>query len=446
MARGASPPVLEQPVNLTFGELFAGVGGFSLGFEQAGWRCRWQVEWDKHCQGVLARHWPEVARYGDVQHCHGGELAPVDCITFGSPCQDLSVAGKRAGLAGERSGLFHEAIRIIKEMRDATTGTFPRYAIWENVAGALSSNKGDDFLAVIDAFAEIGAVDVAWRLVDAQFFGVPQRRRRVFVVADFGGECAGALHVEPAGVRWHPAAGRTAGPHLAASVGRSVTTALTAGLASGGPDFAHADAGWLVPITAGTLAAGAHPGSYNGQDAYNDLLVPYVKAKRASSPDDDETWRADGPAPTLNQFDNNSESRATVLAMLNFQGSKGNSVTNDGQISFSLNAMHGHDVHAVVVREDQSPDVVLAPTLTASNDPSRSPQSTEVTQQVAAVHAASTAVRRLTPVECERLMGWPDNHTAGQADSHRYKQCGNGVAAPVAQWVAQQLRRIINAD
>ena len=234
---------------LTFGELFAGVGGFSLGFEQAGWVCRWQVEWDKHCQSVLARHWPDVERFGDVRDVAGGRvrliqsdsdrinhvndgghgigdtkadrvLAAVDCITFGSPCQDLSVAGKRAGLAGERSGLFHEAIRIIKEMRDATAGTLPRFAIWENVAGALSSNKGDDFLAVLDAFAEIGAVDIAWRLVDAQYFGVPQRRRRVLVVADFGGECAGALHVEPAGMRWHPPQGGTPGEAAASLIAR----------------------------------------------------------------------------------------------------------------------------------------------------------------------------------------------------------------------------------
>jgi DNA (cytosine-5)-methyltransferase 1 len=340
-------------------------------------------------------------------------------------------------------------------MRDATAGTLPRFAIWENVAGALSSNKGDDFLAVLDAFAEIGAVDVAWRLVDAQFFGVPQRRRRVFVVADFGGECAGAVHVEPAGMRWHPASGGTAGEAVAGSFGVSI--AGTLGSSSGGFRTTDLDGiGAYVPATAGTLAAGAHPGSYNGQDAYNDLLIPYpiqdcrdmdkvqnglgvggphdpmytldrvaqhgaafVKAKRASSPDDDESWRPDGPAPTLNQFDNNSDTRATVLAMLNFQGSKGNSITNDGEVSFSLNAMHGHDVHAIAVKEDA---------------------------------VTPTAVRRLTPRECERLMGWPDDHTrwradgTEQADSQRYRQCGNGVAAPVAAWLAWNLKIALQTE
>lgn len=295
---------------LTFGELFAGVGGFSLGFEQAGWECRWQVEWDRHCQQVLARHWPEVARYGDVRDVAGGDLSfqgrdehgsdtdrqgihvdvsetarsvlqPVQCITFGSPCRDLSVAGKRAGLDGARSGLFFEAIRIIKEMRDATAGTLPRFAIWENVAGALSSNKGDDFLAVLDAFAEIGAMDIAWRLVDAQHFGVPQRRRRVFVVADFGGECAGAIHVESAGMRWHPASGGTAGENPAGSVGggvAGVVAALTGnGVGTCGADDNQAQAGHLI-VQPPTVRR----------------LTPLECERLNGFPDHHTRWRADG--------------------------------------------------------------------------------------------------------------------------------------------------------
>jgi len=171
--------------DLTFGSLFAGVGGFDLGMEAAGWECAWQVEWDDKCQQVLRYHWPTVPKYGDVSTVNGNELAPVTCITFGSPCQDLSVAGKRAGLDGNRSGLFFEAIRIIKEMRDATRSVYPRWAIWENVVGALSSNRGHDFAAVLDSLAEAGAVAIEWAVLDAQYFGVPQRRRRVFVIACF---------------------------------------------------------------------------------------------------------------------------------------------------------------------------------------------------------------------------------------------------------------------
>jgi DNA (cytosine-5)-methyltransferase 1 len=172
----------EQP---TFGSLFAGVGGFDLGMEAAGWRCGFQVEWDKNCQQTLSYHWPDVPRWGDVCEVNGADLPPVDCITFGSPCQDLSVAGKRAGLSGGRSSMFYEAMRIIREMRNATGNVYPRYIIWENVVGALSSRNGDDFEAVLREMADAGATFLEWAVLDAQFFGVPQRRRRVFVIAGF---------------------------------------------------------------------------------------------------------------------------------------------------------------------------------------------------------------------------------------------------------------------
>ncbi len=169
----------------TYGSLFTGVGGFDLGFDQAGYECRWQVEWDKNCQQVLGHHWPDVPKWGDVQTVSGHQLAPVDIITYGSPCQDLTVAGKRAGLDGGRSSMFFEATRIFQEMRNATDGTFPRITIWENVPGALSSNNGDDFRTVLQTLDDIGALAQWWYVLDAQFFGVPQRRRRVFVISVF---------------------------------------------------------------------------------------------------------------------------------------------------------------------------------------------------------------------------------------------------------------------
>lgn len=172
-------------MTLTYGSLFTGVGGFDLGFDQAGYDCRWQVEWDKHCQQTLAYHWPNVPRHHDVCDVNGATLQPVDVITYGSPCQDLSVAGKRAGIEGGRSGMFFEAVRIFKEMRDATDGVFPRITVWENVPGALSSNRGADFRAVLTALDDIGALGQWWYVLDAQYFGVPQRRRRVFLVSVF---------------------------------------------------------------------------------------------------------------------------------------------------------------------------------------------------------------------------------------------------------------------
>lgn len=184
----------------TYGSLFTGVGGFDLGCDAAGWDCAWQVEYDARCRNVLARHWPDVARYDDVRTVTGDQLKPVDVITYGFPCQDLSVAGKRAGLDGERSGLFFEATRIISEMRKATNGTHPRIAVAENVLGLLSADKGAAMARCVDTLAEIGALAIEWRVLDAQWFGVPQRRRRVFLVAVFDSRAVsrGEVFPEPA--------------------------------------------------------------------------------------------------------------------------------------------------------------------------------------------------------------------------------------------------------
>jgi DNA (cytosine-5)-methyltransferase 1 len=190
---------------LTFDSLFAGIGGFDLGFERAGMIPVWQVEIDARCRAVTARHWPDAERLKDVREVGANNLLPVDVITFGSPCQDLSVAGKRAGLKGKRSGLFFEAIRIVDELK-------PAFAVWENVPGALSGHDGRDFRAILAAFRECGARDLAWRTLDTQYFGVAQRRRRVFIVADFGGERAAEILFERAGMSGDSAArGETRG-------------------------------------------------------------------------------------------------------------------------------------------------------------------------------------------------------------------------------------------
>ena len=169
--------------------LFSGVGGFDLGLERAGMQTVFQCEWDKHATKILERHWPDVPRWDDVSTltaAHVLQHAPViDVVAWGSPCQDLSVAGKRAGLGGERSGLFHQGIRIIKEIRELTNGQYPRISIWENVAGALSSSDGADFGEVLYEMDEAGACFSEWAVLDAQYFGVPQRRRRVFVISCF---------------------------------------------------------------------------------------------------------------------------------------------------------------------------------------------------------------------------------------------------------------------
>jgi DNA (cytosine-5)-methyltransferase 1 len=153
---------------MTFGSLFAGVGGFDLGFERVGMRCLWQVEIDKFCLGVLERHWPDVRRYIDVREVGRRNLGAVDLVGGGFPCQDVSLAGKRAGLAGVKSGLWFEFHRVLEELR-------PRWVVAENVPGLLSSNGGRDLGIVVQGLAEIG-YGVAWRVLDAQHFGVAQRR------------------------------------------------------------------------------------------------------------------------------------------------------------------------------------------------------------------------------------------------------------------------------
>lgn len=215
---------------LTLGSLFDGSGGFPLAGILAGVTPLWASEIEPFAVRVTTARLPQMQHYGDVSGISGADLPPVDIITFGSPCQDMSIAGKRGGLDGSRSSLFYEAIRIVKEMRDKTNGEKPRFICWENVPGAFSSNKGEDFRAVLEAVigikepaAEVPAPDkkgwpyadyyvgdgwsVAYRVLDAQWWGVPQRRKRIFLVADFAGERAKEILFESEGVSGYSAEG-----------------------------------------------------------------------------------------------------------------------------------------------------------------------------------------------------------------------------------------------
>ena len=362
----------------TYGSLFSGVGGMDMGFDTH-MDCVFQVEWDKHAQSVLRRHWPDVPKWGDVQEVNGADLPPCDVLTFGSPCQDLSVAGKRAGLDGSRSSMFYEAIRIIKEMRDATssrpTGSVPRIAVWENVPGALSSNNGADFKSVINEMVDLGACLVEWAVLDAQHFGVPQRRRRVFLIAIFdpatAERCPDPLLPVSEGRRGDFAKGRKKGQDVAGSVATSVATSST-----------HRQLG-------------------HGH---------YVE---------------DDTASALKQRDYKD---ATDLIATS-------SVTHDRVSQHGVAQLIGFS-H------------------TQGLDPQASQTAWPTLRSEGGGHAVLTeyAVRRLTPLECERLMGWNDDHTRytdtgkEQADSNRYKQCGNGVATPVARWIAKHITPLLSGD
>jgi len=398
----------------TYGSLFSGVGGMDMGFDTY-MDCVFQVEWDKHAQSILRRHWPDVPKWGDVQEVNGADLPPCDVLTFGSPCQDLSVAGKRAGLDGGRSSMFYEAIRIIKEMRNATssrpTGPLPRIAVWENVPGALSSNKGADFKSVINEMVDIGACLVEWAVLDAQHFGVPQRRRRVFLVAIFdpatAERCPDPLLPVSEGRRGDFAKGRKKGQDVAGSVATSVD--------AGGVWAAGSDDDILRTSVCSKWAKGS--GGPSGSEHYNMVVSSSTHRQLGHG-----HYVEDDTASALKQRDYKD---ATDLIATP-------SVTNDRVSQHGVAQLIGFS-H------------------TQGLDPQASQTAWPTLRSEGGGHAVLTeyAVRRLTPLECERLMGWNDDHTRytdtgkEQADSNRYKQCGNGVAAPVARWIAGHLKEIL---
>lgn len=216
---------------MTLGSLFDGIGGWLLAARHAGVTPVWASEIEPFPCSVTARHFPDVKQLGDITQINPDEIEPVDIVCAGSPCQDLSIAGKRKGLEGERSGLFRTAVELVRRMRLRTGGRYPRFFVWENVPGAFSSNKGADFRAVLEeighteipmppngkwanaGLAELPQCQIAWRVLDAQYWGVPQRRRRIFLVADFAaaGRCAGEILFEPESMCGDPATGEGAG-------------------------------------------------------------------------------------------------------------------------------------------------------------------------------------------------------------------------------------------
>lgn len=274
--------------------LFDGSGGFPLAASLCGIEPVYAAEVEPYPIAVTKNRFPKMKHLGDVSKVKGGEIEPVDIITFGSPCQDMSIAGKRAGLKhadmGDdettRSGLFLEAIRIIKEMREATNGVYPRYAIWENVPGAFSSNRGEDFRTVLEEFIRVKEKDavmpdvpkagwpyadcysgngwsLAYRVFDAQYWGVPQRRRRIYLVADFRGQRAGEILLKPEGLRRNSAQSGTHGQETARCAKNSVGTAI------GGVDRYNQS---FLPGLAQTLRASG------GGDCIPTVLAPGANA------------------------------------------------------------------------------------------------------------------------------------------------------------------------
>lgn len=378
---------------MRIGSLFTGIGGFDLSFERAGFDLGWAVELDAACRRVLAARFPRLQLHGDVREVHvamscGGQppfdwcpncLPAVDVLVGGWPCQPFSVAGRRRGTDDARD-LWPEFARLVGELR-------PRWVVGENVPGLLSIDEGRVWARTIADLSDLG-YGVCWRVLDAQHFGVPRRRRRVFLVASLGdlaGPATVLFELESGG--GHSAPGRTAEEDVAGSLGAGsadsrrgyrndldtsgavaiVTHPLTASMAK----RHDPDTGTLI---AAPLSAGSNPNSNAADRRREDdaNLVAYAKARRAGENDPSpESWREAEVANTLD-----AESNGTRTA------------------------------HAI---------------------------------------ATGLAVRRLTPVECERLQGFPDGWTDGQPDWTRYRQVGNAVAVPVAEWIANRLLALASA-
>lgn len=482
---------------MTYGSLFSGAGGFDLGFDAAGLSCRWQCEIDPQASKVLARHWPGVARFSDIRTVRNKGLAPVDVVVGGFPCQDLSVAGKRKGLSGERSGLFYELLRVVRLCR-------PRFVVWENVPGLLSSDDGRDFGRVLRGLADVGYFG-AWRVLDARFFGVPQRRRRVFGVFARGRAGAvgcGQILALTQGVRGNSQTGSEAGEDLAGTltggarkhggysardesglvaVARCLTArntridAESENLISFTAKDHGADAGELSP----TLRAGGFKDSHqNGgvMPAVAYLLNVANRKNGGSVTDTAGTVDTGGLNPNTNQdgmavcipIDMRQASRGATMTNNRKEGSSGGAPgTGIGEPSDPSPSLSLSHPPAVVFQTRGSNIGVgdISGTLGTNSDRASgsapmvfnwqsggdcrglemSGTSQPLTcEQTPAVLTAG--VRRLTPRECERLMSWPDDHTRWDADGNefadgpRYRMCGNGVVANVAQWLGRRIK------
>ena len=225
---------------IKLGSLFDGISGFPYIAQRLGIKPVWASEIGRAAIAISKKHFPKMEHLGDITKIDGSQIEPVHVVTFGSPCQDLSVAGRGKGLDGERSGLFREAVRIIREMRVATDRVYPRFALWENVPGAFSSNAGQDFRAVLSELAEAevpmpqsgkwataGVVElrdrrIFWRVLDAQYWGVPQRRKRIFLVVDFGNGCGPEILFKPESMRGDSEKGGTAREEVARNAGEGI--------------------------------------------------------------------------------------------------------------------------------------------------------------------------------------------------------------------------------
>ena len=450
----------------TLASLFDGIGGFPYAASFYNITSLWASEIIPACVSVTKQHFPDMAHAGDLTQLHGGKLPPVDIVTFGSPCQGLSMAGQHRGLADERSGLFMEAIRIIDEMREATHDRYPRFALFENVPGALSSAGGRDFAAVLQSFTKTeipmpysgrwanagmvrgGGVDLAWCVYDAQYFGTAQRRRRLFLVCDFAGKCAGEILFVPKSLRGYFEAGGTPRQGLAAFAESRPDTAggeIVVLNDQGGASLTVERSG-LSP----TLRSQTH-GNLPVVAAGFDLQQITSKTNRSTLRPVQPTLCETGQPHVLTMATGqaNAEVLADIAPTLNCNHEQPllvhpqiagtlcasgaglsrpagmGSETDFCITSAGFRYKAGSAAGSLGYQEETAPTLLAA-------------QQSGVLHH----HYADLIVRRLTPLECERLQGFPDFWTeqgGGRSisDTSRYQMLGNSIAVPCVAYIMQ---------
>jgi len=479
--------------------LFDGIAGFPYAASMLGIEPIWASEIEKFPIAVSKYHFPNMKHYGSVCDIKGAEVEPIDIITFGSPCQDLSVAGKRAGMGeGTRSGLFSEAVRIIKEMRSGTDERYPRFAVWENVPGAFSSNKGEDFRAVVESLAKIaeetvsiplpkdgrwepaGLVEgdgwsIAWRTLDAQFWGVPQRRKRIFLVADFGGQCASEIFFERESVSGDIAAGGNKREEVAGGVEGGVratgpSDGISYALRSGASKADKPDS--TTYVIQGNIVDRSDTAEANGAGVREDICYTlntidrpavcvtgertHALTKRMDGSEDGtgrgtpivvDAWQD----PVIATDKSHSLQKSGCQAVFDARG--------NGEISPTITGDHQNritDYTAILVNAEGSEGATCtASNLDAVNNQTplvvanclRAKANLSHREDIDTLINQNSTVRRLTPLECERLQGFPDYWTniPGASDSARYKALGNSVAIPCVKFILGCIARSLNA-
>jgi DNA (cytosine-5)-methyltransferase 1 len=416
------------------GSLFSGIGGLDLGLERAGMEVIWQVEADPKCREVLNHHWPKVEVFDDVRTAGSDNLGSVDLICGGFPCQDLSVAGKRRGLDGDRSGLWEEFRRVVSELR-------PEWVLIENVPGLLSSNEGRDMGVVVRELEQLG-YGWSYRVLDSQYFGVAQRRRRVFIVGHSSVQRCAEVLFDAASLQRHPPTRRESG--------QGITGALTGGASSssaGNPDDNRAQAGFVVTHT---LTAEGHDAGEDGTGrgvplvAFNCQQTPVSDSRDATGTSGGadqavcygfDKGQSSNPKATEQLSEEQAppliSNRTTGACVAFAENQRGELETSEAQHQLSSGGGKPGQGYPAIYHENISGNLASAEHARAlRSGASHSYQFT-----------GSSQPRRLTPTECERLQGFPDDWTAinGMADSPRYRMLGNAVTVQVAEWIGRQI-------